>query len=60
MRRSKKGRQTSVWLVIISVLVIVSMALSMAVIFTPPRRVMPTATPTPVPFPTETPTPPPM
>lgn len=44
-------------LVIISLLVVISMALSMAEIIAPPRRVVPTATPILAPFPTETPTP---
>ena len=57
--RRSRNRRTSIVLVIISLLVIISMALSMAEILAPPRRVVPTITPILAPFPTETPTPPP-
>lgn len=59
MRRSQT-RRTRIILWIISLLVVISMGLSMAVAFVPPRYVTPTPTPISTPFPTRTPTPTPM
>ena len=56
MHRSQ-SRRTRIILWVISLLVIVSMGLSLAVGFLPPRRVTPTPIPTYTPFPTRTPTP---
>ncbi len=57
MRRSK-ARRTRIILWIISLLVVISMGLSLAVTFVPPRRSTPTPMPIPTltPFPTRTPT----
>lgn len=56
MRRSKSQR-TRITFWIITLLVVISMVLSLAVAFVPPRRVTPTPIPTFTPFPTRTPTP---
>jgi len=56
MRRSRT-RRTRVIFWIISLLVVVSMGLSLAVTLIPPRRGTPTPIPTFTPFPTRTPTP---
>jgi len=56
MRRSQT-RRTRIILWIISLLVVISMMLSIAVAFVPQRHVTPTPTSIPTPFPTRTPTP---
>jgi len=53
--RRSQTRRTRIILWVISLLVVLSMGLSLAVTLIPPRRVTPT--PTPIPFPTHTPTP---
>ena len=59
MRRSKTRRnRITFWM--ISLLVVISMALSLAGTLVPPRQVTPTPIPTPTPFPTRTPTPTPL
>lgn len=55
MRRST-SRRNRIILWAISLLVILSMGLSLAVAFVPPRRVTPTPIPTYTPFPTPSPT----
>jgi hypothetical protein len=55
--RRAKDRRTRIMLWIISVLVVTSMCLSLAITLVPPRRVTPTPLPTFTPFPTRTPTP---
>jgi len=55
--RRSKSRRNRIILWVISLLVILSMGLSLAVTFVPPRRVTPTPVPTYTPFPTRTPTP---
>jgi len=55
--RRSTSRRNRIILWAISLLVILSMGLSLAVAFVPPRRVTPTPIPTYTPFPTRTPTP---
>ncbi|MDY7078531.1 MAG: hypothetical protein SXV54_16570 [Chloroflexota bacterium] len=56
MRRAR-DRRTRITLWIISLMVITSMCLSLAVTLVPPRQITPTPMPTFTPFPTRTPTP---
>lgn len=51
MRRSSRGRRTHMLLLIISLVVVISMALGLVAQLAPPRRVTPTPTPTLLPSP---------
>lgn len=55
--RRSESRRTRIIFWIISLLVVISMGLSLAVSLVPPGRVTPTPIPTFTPFPTRTPTP---